>query len=52
MGSLGKGENFLKSFLSKKTKNYILLYRFLWTWEAFIHSILISEVKDTKSHVL
>ena len=37
---------------SERTKNYTLLSKFLWTWEALIHSILISEVKDMESLVL
>ena len=36
---------------SKKTKNF-LLCRFLCTWKALIHSILISKVTVTKTHVL
>ena len=37
---------------SKISKNHISLCRFLLIWKALIHSILISDVKDMKSHVL
>ena len=36
----------------QKNIYFFLLIRFLFTWEALIHSILICEVKDTRSHVL
>ena len=45
-------DNIKYYFFQKNTKNYILLCRILWTWEALIHSISISEVQDVKSHVL
>ena len=52
LGQLGQHQKLFHIIFSKKTKNYTLFSRFLSTWEALIHSILISEVKDTKCQVL
>ena len=51
LGQQGHGLKLFQIIFSNKNKNSILLNRFLCTWKALIHSTLISEIKDTKSHV-
>ena len=46
MEQLRQHQKLFHIIFSKKTRNYTLLSRFLCTWEALIHSIMISEVKD------
>ena len=52
MSNIAKSENFIKSFFQKKLKITSYFIVFYEHRKLLIHSTLISEVKDTKSHVL